>query len=583
MRKLFGGFGNLLYLIRPYWKYAKLYLLGRIAISVLVAPAIALVQVRLVQAIIDAITVGATLEETIVTAAVLVGIIFGLTVLRWTFLLLYDRWKAEEMRIKINRSIYEQAIVTDYKYFDNPDFYNNFTFAAGELSARSESALQLLTEILGAISIIAAMTAYLSTLGPWIIIISVAGQAICLFAQRIIQKLGIKKNIESLPHERKLNYIYRIAYQKQYAADMKSSGLPQKILSMFDKSGESKVGVFKKYAKQNTWANMLQFSAWHLSQFAQLAYLIVCVFVRNLGVGTIAGMFAAASRLSDHLNQFIGISGRAMEVILYADKIRRFFDYKSEIEPQTNGTEPPSGAFSLELREVSFAYPNSSFRIRALNINIVQGEKIAIVGENGVGKTTLAKLLLRLYDIDSGEILYNGRPVREYAVHKLRRKIGVAFQEPQLYALTVRENMEIYNAADDAELYDALGKVGLDIGIDSAVTREFDERGVMLSGGQAQKLGLTRLLHGEFGLLFLDEPSSALDPLAEYELTKLIFEQSRTTTIMVAHRLSTIRNADRIYLMDDGSIAEFGTHDELMAFGGKYAEMFTKQAENYVR
>ena len=123
----------------------------------------------------------------------------------------------------------------------------------------------------------------------------------------------------------------------------------------------------------------------------------------------------------------------------------------------------------------------------------------------------------------------------------------------------------------------------MNFSLDSEVTREFDDNGVVLSGGQIQKFGLAKLLHGEFGLLLLDEPSSSLDPIAEYELTKLIFEQSRTTTIMVAHRLSTIRNADRIYLMDSSGVAEKGTHDELMARNGKYAEMFAKQAENYVQ
>ena len=583
MKKLAASAENLFFLIKPYWKYGKLYLLGRFAIALLIAPALAMIQVTLIQSIIDAIVAGASMNETVMAAAALVAGALGLTALRWTFLLLYDRWKAEDMRIKINRGIYEQAIGTDYRYFDNPVFYDSFTLAAGELAAKSESALALLTEIAGAVSVIAAMTAYLSALGPWIIAISAAGQAVCLFAQTIIQKLGIKKTMESLPFERKLNYIHRIAYQRQYAADLKSSGLAQKLFSMFDKNGREKVLVWKRLAKPNTWANMLQFAAWHISQFAQLCYLIFCVFARNLGVGAVAGMFAAADRLNNHINAFISISSRAMEVSLYADKIRTFYNFKSEIETQASGAEPPPGAFAVELRGMTFAYPDSDFALKDINVSIAPGEKIAIVGENGAGKTTLAKLLLRLYDADGGEVLYNGLPIREYNVRSLRRKIGVAFQEPQIYAMSVRDNMEIYNAADDDTLYGILRKAGLDINLDDEVTREFDANGAVFSGGQAQKLGLTRLLHGGFGLLILDEPSSALDPLAEYELTKLIFEQSKTTAIMIAHRLSTVRDADRIYLIAKGRVAESGTHDELLALGGIYAEMFAKQAEKYVQ
>ena len=582
MRKLFTSFGNMSFLIAPYWRHGKLYLAGRITLPLIFAPALALLDVSMIQTIINNISGGAAISEVIIAAAVFVGLKFALTVLRWTFLLLYDRWKAEELRIKINRSIYEQIAKTDYKYFDNPEFYNSFTFAASELATKSAAALNTLTNVLEAITVIMAMTVYLSTLSPWIILISAAAQAICLFAQRIIMKLGIKRNLESLPFGRRLDYVHRIAYQKQFAADMKSTALPQKLLGMFDVNGVKRVGVWKKYAVPFTWANMLQFTASYLCEFVQLAYIVFIVFMRNIGIGMIAGMFTAVNKLNNQLNRFVALYGDILEISLYTERIQTFFNYTSDIEPNQAGLQPPSAAFGITLHDISFSYPNSNFALNKISLTVNPGEKIAIVGENGVGKTTLSKLLLRLYNADSGEIKYNGTPIQDYNIHKLRKKIGVAFQEPQIYALTVRENMELYNTADDDILRQALGKAGLNIELNSEITREFDESGVMLSGGQVQKLGLARLLHGSFGLLLLDEPSSALDPLAEYEITKLIFEQSRTTTIMVAHRLSTIRNADRIYLLDNGGIAECGQHDELMAYGGKYADMFNKQAENYV-
>ena len=240
---------------------------------------------------------------------------------------------------------------------------------------------------------------------------------------------------------------------------------------------------------------------------------------------------------------------------------------------------------SLELRDVSFAYPESSFCLKHLNLKIEPGERIGIVGENGAGKSTLAKLLLRLYDPDSGQILYNGRPIGEWDVHELRKRVGIAFQDANLYALTLRENLQYYNLeATDKQRLRALKTVGLDRldDLEKTVSREFVEDGIMLSGGEIQKLALARLLMDDFGLMILDEPSSALDPLAEYKMTKLMFELSNTTTIMIAHRLSTIRDADRIYLISDGEVTECGTHEELMSLDGKYAEMFRKQAENYV-
>ena len=223
------------------------------------------------------------------------------------------------------------------------------------------------------------------------------------------------------------------------------------------------------------------------------------------------------------------------------------------------------------------------FAIRDLSLAIAPGEKIAIVGENGAGKTTLTKLLLRLYDADGGTVQINGRPIADYDVGTLRGRIGIAFQQSRLYALSVRENMTAYADADDARLKSCLEEVGLRLSLDAQVTKEFDENGAVLSGGDAQRLCLTRLLHSEFGLLILDEPSSALDPIAEYRIAKLIFDRSPTTTVMVAHRLSTVVDADRIYLLSDGRIIESGTHAELMAQNGKYREMFLKQAEGYLK
>ena len=210
------------------------------------------------------------------------------------------------------------------------------------------------------------------------------------------------------------------------------------------------------------------------------------------------------------------------------------------------------------------------------------------MGENGAGKSTLVKLLLGLYDPTSGEILINGIPLRSYDITELRNTIGVAFQNTNIYALSLAENLRLYGEAENLSA-DAEKKFGIDAILrknnasdDSIMTREFDENGIMVSGGEAQKIAIARLTMRKFGLLILDEPSSALDPIAEYELNRLLTQSTGdTTTVMVAHRLSSVRNMDKILVMSGGSLKEEGTHDELMALGGIYYDMFTKQAENY--
>ena len=171
----------------------------------------------------------------------------------------------------------------------------------------------------------------------------------------------------------------------------------------------------------------------------------------------------------------------------------------------------------------------------------------------------------------------------------MRRRIGVAFQNTNVYAMSFADNLCIYDNSDEKKVHDIIMRADLknvliknNASIHTNVTKEFDEGGIMLSGGEIQKIGIARLLSGDFGLLIFDEPSAALDPIAEYEMTKLIFDSSNlSTTIIIAHRLSTIRNADRIYLIGDGGVKEVGTHDELISLRGKYYEMFSKQAENY--
>jgi ATP-binding cassette subfamily B protein len=190
-----------------------------------------------------------------------------------------------------------------------------------------------------------------------------------------------------------------------------------------------------------------------------------------------------------------------------------------------------------------------------------------------------------LYDVNSGDIVINGVPIKDYYVQSLRKRIGAAFQNPNVYALSFADNINLYNEANIEKIAEISKVLGLDdilkknnAEITSEVTKEFDEKGIILSGGEVQKIGLARIMTGDFGLILLDEPSSALDPIAEYEMNKLILDSSnKSTTIMVAHRLSTIRDTDRIVLVENG------THDELMSIYGKYCEMFTKQSENYIK
>ncbi|MBR6257008.1 MAG: ABC transporter ATP-binding protein, partial [Lachnospiraceae bacterium] len=229
--------------------------------------------------------------------------------------------------------------------------------------------------------------------------------------------------------------------------------------------------------------------------------------------------------------------------------------------------------------------------LKEISLKVQPGEKIAIVGYNGAGKTTLIKLLMRLYDPTSGKIVYHGRDIKEYRPDDYRRRIGVVFQDYQMYGASLKENVVMDRAeeAADNDVITALKRAGfgdrlnsLERGLDTPVTTEFDKEGINFSGGESQKVAISRAFYKDADMLIMDEPSSALDPIAEYELNKAMESAAKGKTVFyISHRLSTTRDADRIILLENGRIAEEGTHDSLLKMNGKYARMWQVQAGRY--
>ena len=577
------SFGNIMFLVKPWVKYGKMLSLIFLFSAIVAYPLRSIATVTIAQVIIEAAQSGRGYGHVIAVAALYISIIAACWMVREGREELYRRWKTIKIEAQIEREIYEQSMRTDFKYIDDPNYFDSYKMATEEYVSRSgvmfDTTFQIVDETMSGIAVLSVMSVTEPMVVPFIlagVIISAVSRA----RYNVIQN-KIWKN--TTPQRRRMNYLTRLLYVKSANAELRSTNVRDHLFKRFDAARDERVETVKKYRVRQFLYRMVSRLADDIATYIALIYValgFVSGRIDNIGIFTT--LIAASNHLSGNLNTVSHFITDLMNNSMYAEKVRHFFELKSEIEPLSHGAEAPCGAFTLELCCVSFAYPNSEFALRDINISVKAGEKIAIVGENGAGKTTLSKLLLRLYDVSSGVILFNSKPLDDYNIHKLRCRIGVAFQEPQLYALPVRENMQVYKNTDDARLSDILGIVGLNLELDREVTREFSEDGILLSGGQAQKLGLTRLINGDFGLLLLDEPSSALDPLAEYEMTKLMFAQSHTTTIMVAHRLSTIRDADRIYLIADGTVSEQGTHDELMSIKGKYAEMFTKQAENYL-
>lgn len=275
---------------------------------------------------------------------------------------------------------------------------------------------------------------------------------------------------------------------------------------------------------------------------------------------------------------------------IFVQNLRRFIEYEDKIKSCDDPLPVPEKIESIEFRDVKFGYKEDALVLDGLSFKINGGCRAALVGINGAGKTTIVKLLLRLYDVNEGEILVNGVNIKNYSLSEYRSLFSCAFQDFKIFADSVSGNVSMGRNISDDEINSAIERAGaagdvatLGKGKYTVISREFDKSGTMLSGGQQQKIAAARAFSKKSLIKIFDEPSSALDPIAEYNMFQSILNETLGyTTFFISHRLSSAKSADMIYMLKNGKIIESGTHSELIKAGGKYAEMYNAQAKNYL-
>ena len=583
----------ILFLLRPYWKYGKGYMLTVILMSTLLQPVSAYLTALLPQKAIDAVMNDSPRKEVITIIVLFSLFIVIVAALEKVIQMAYTQMNLVKISNKIKNDVNEKALQTDYKYYDSPDFFVRFTFAQETYPIHAQNVMMFLPDILRGIATMIAMIAIIVTVGPVLLGITV----FFVILNAIVGIPAIKPtadyNVSLTDAWRPLDYISRMLITKENAAELRSSGAGQKLLHTINAAMANFQKIYKRYIKKVAPFYLLQGAISPIQAACILVYVIFFVIAGDKSqIGLYASLTIASTALADSLNDAAGSIMQMLQCIANGEKVAEFFEADSEIEPvKENALPAPEGNYEVEFKNVSFGYENTAFAIKDLNLHINPGHRIAIVGENGAGKTTLTKLLLRLYDVNNGSVLINGRDIKDYDIHQLRLHTGVVFQDIRILAMSLRDNLTAYHNVSDEKLLEIIEKLDLgdilkkaDGNLDTMISREFTEDGIALSGGEAQKLMIARLFTGPFGLLILDEPSSALDPLAEARLMNNLLDVSNTaTTIMIAHRLSTVRNFDVIYHIENGKIIESGTHDELMAAKGKYYEMFVSQGENYIQ
>lgn len=490
-----------------------------------------------------------------------------------------------------------KVVTLDLMCYDCDTYYDDFVVAAAQLEEIVTSAILELAQMGRNVVTILVLSGLITVIDPVIALFPILGFLVNVIATFRIMKLEYDYDVEKKTIMRRANYSKRVFYQPEFSKEIKLSHIEVPLERQFHQAVDKTIEAAKGYGvKIALWSLVNWITVFTvLSMFCVPLYLgYMALVVCSVTLGDVAALNNAQSAVRNHLDAINYCVDRIQRAGLFCERFRRFMNYESSIEGAVGTAEVPKCGEALEIKNMSFRYDGAETdTLKNISMRIEAGQKVALVRENGAGKTMLTKLLMRLYDVTEGSICYGGEDIRNFSTESYRDIFGSVFQDYQIYASTVRENvmMNELQEGEDGQIEDALGKAGfssrlrtLPEGLATSLTREFDERGVQLSGGEAQKVAIARLFakRARMQIAILDEPSSALDPRAEYELNKNIMNRvDDATVIFISHRLSTTRDADCIYMFENGEIIEQGTHRELMELDGQYAEMFQCQAKYY--
>jgi ATP-binding cassette subfamily B protein len=495
--------------------------------------------------------------------------------------------------IDINVTILEKALGLDLRFFEDPDFYDKLTRARREASTRP---IALVTESFGLVQSLITLVGYgvlLVQFSGWAVLALCAATVPAAIAEMRFSKLAFKIRNWRSPESRRLLYLEYVLANDEHAKEVKLFGLGPMLLGRYRKLSEEFYAQDKGlYVKRAGWTQLLSLvgTGTFYGAYAAMALLAAA---GKLTLGNMTMYVVAFRQGQQAFQSALGAIGDMYEHNLYMSNLWDYLSIAaaSAAFPRAVAAAPSTG---IVLEDVGFRYPGKeTWALRHVNLEIPKGASLALVGENGAGKTTLVKLLTRLYEATEGRILLDGRDLRDWDPGELRGRFGVLFQDFNQYQLKVRENVGLGSVdhLDDVPRIERAVEQGgarevvaaLAGGLEAPLGRWF-QNGSELSGGQWQKVALARaFMREEADMLVLDEPTASLDAEAEHAVFERFRELAQgRTTVVISHRFPTVRMANKIVVLDGGAVVETGTHDELVAQGGKYARMFALQAQGYL-
>ena len=581
---------NIFFFVRLMFSVSPFLVIGELFWGLLMILPNNLIRVIGVKYIIDVVTEDKDLERIFYAIGVIALVLIGSTAISWLFREFYWNKERERLYYGLNKKLYEKARSLDLESYDNPEFYNSFILTIESSSNNIQNLLGLVRMYVGHIISLVTVSSVLLAIDPWCLVIILG--VICIFLP-ISKKVGtlmMERRIENAKFHRRSDYFQRVFYLQDYAKEVRMNNISPLLIDRYNDAADDVISNQRKYWNKISTLNCLQTLGVQELGFMFLLplYLGYCVLVKEtLSAGDFVATFNGAHAVAMSF-QFLTVwaLARFSEQGKMIDKYREFL--KADFKIKNGGEDAPkTEPKEITIKNLSFTYPNNDKpTLEDINLTIKPYEKIALVGYNGAGKTTLTNLLLRLYDATEGEILIDGQNIKNVTADSHRDRFAAVFQDFQIFACSLGENVALDINPDEERVKNALKHSGfnkeLKNGVNSELLREFDDEGVMLSGGEAQKTAIARAFYKDCPYVILDEPSANLDPVAEYNLNQAMIEAAQhKTVIFISHRLSTTVNADRIYVMENGRIIESGSHAELMELGGTYAYMFNLQAEKY--
>jgi ATP-binding cassette subfamily B protein len=488
--------------------------------------------------------------------------------------------------------IMKHAALLDLDQFEDSAFYDKLERARQQTLGRTILLSQLLSQVQDLITM-GFLAAGLLLFNPWLILILLVAVVPAFLGESHFNDRTYALTRGQTPQRRELDYIRFVGASDETAKEMKIFGLSGFFIERFSRISNQFYQDNRRLAiRRSAWGTLFAVLG-SCGYYAAYVIIIVKTISGKLSIGDLSFLAGSFRQLRSLLE---GILSRFTSLSQGAIYLRDFFEF-FEIQPRIKQPEKPHPIprpiqTGFRFEDVGFRYSQASiWANRHLNFSLARGEKLALVGENGAGKTTLVKLLARLYDPTEGRILLDGIDLREYDLTDLRMQVGVIFQDYIKYQMTFSENIAVGNIPEirNGPLIEASARQSL---ADSLVEK-FPERygqmlgrrfnqGIELSGGEWQKVALARAYMRDAQLLILDEPTAALDARAEYEVFQRFSALTQgKTAVLISHRFSTVRMADRILVLDQGQLLESGTHDELLRARGRYAELFTLQAMGY--